>query len=378
MSLFFALLLVAGFLCLVFAALLFAGSRHERDLFAKGTALRLERPRTNPTLSPDRDEDWEAGGVFNPAAWYDGEKVHLFYRAVGADGVSRLGYASSTDGLTFSERLPYPIFSPRSGFGIPKVRAELARQRGYDPERNPSGWGWAGIEDPRATAIGDRVYLTFTAFDGWGFVRMAFTSLESTDIWKKRWNWRVPVFLSPPNEIHKNWVIFPEKIRGKFAVLHSVSPSVEIAYVDDLERIGSSEPYIESRRGPRGCTGTSGWDSSIRGVGPSPIKTTDGWLVLYHAMDKRDPDRYKLGALLLSLDDPTRIIARAPEAILAPDMWYENDGKPGVVYACGAIVKDGELYVYYGGGDKHVCVAHTPIAKLLMWMKGDGQREKLV
>ena len=98
-----------------------------------------------------------------------------------------------------------------------------------------------------------------------------------------------------------------------------------------------------------------------------------GWLLLYHAIDSREPHKYKLGAMILSAEDPTKILYRSPRPILAPDMHYENDGKPGVIYASGAVVKDGELYVYYGGGDKYVCSAHTPMRELLNWLKNYGK-----
>ncbi len=117
------------------------------------------------------------------------------------------------------------------------------------------------------------------------------------------------------------------------------------------------------------------WDTSMRGAGAPPIKTDRGWLLLYHAMDKRDPNRYKLGAMLLDLTDPTRILYRSPSPILEPEMPYENDGKPGVVYASGTAVIEGILYVYYGGGDKHVCVAETNLRALLDWLTTYGKVE---
>jgi hypothetical protein len=108
------------------------------------------------------------------------------------------------------------------------------------------------------------------------------------------------------------------------------------------------------------------WDTWIRSSGPPPVKTDRGWLVLYHAMDKRFPHiGYKLGAMLLDLDNPEKIIAKAKSPILEPDMWYENDWKPGVVYSCGAVEKNGTLYIYYGGGDKYVCVATADLGKLV-------------
>ena len=75
-------------------------------------------------------------------------------------------------------------------------------------------------------------------------------------------------------------------------------------------------------------------------------------------MDHKNPDRYKMGAMILDLKDPTKVLYRSAEPILEPEEWYENEGyKSGVVYSCGAVVKDGVLFVYYGGADKVSCVA---------------------
>ena len=74
-------------------------------------------------------------------------------------------------------------------------------------------------------------------------------------------------------------------------------------------------------------------------------------------MDKNEPNRYKVGVMLLDLKDPQKVKYRSAHPILEPEEWYENDGKPGIVYANGAVVKDGILFVYYGSGDKYIGVA---------------------
>ncbi len=90
---------------------------------------------------------------------------------------------------------------------------------------------------------------------------------------------------------------------------------------------------------------------------------------LAHAMDKDDGGRYKVGDMLLDLKNPEKILHRAQEPILEPDMWYENDWKPGIVYANGAVVKDGKLLVYYGGGDKYIGLASISLSELLDSLK---------
>ena len=154
-----------------------------------------------------------------------------------------------------------------------------------------------------------KIYLTYTAFDGWGSVRIALSSIAKDDFVNRRWRWSAPVFLSPPGEVHKNWVLFPEKINGKFAILHSLSPKILIDYVDDLSEFEDDAKNIKSHYSR--FSNVDGWDSWVRGAGPPPIKTKLGWLLLYHAMDVRDPNRYKLGAMILDADDPTKILYRS-------------------------------------------------------------------
>ena len=92
------------------------------------------------------------------------------------------------------------------------------------------------------------------------------------------------------------------------------------------------------------------------------IKTKDGWLLIYQAVCRRDESRYKMGAMLLDLKDPTKVLARSRNPILEPIAPYENEGwKAGVVYPCGAVVINNRLFVYYGGADMVVCVASAKL-----------------
>jgi len=336
--------------------------RAKRKAKAKSVIARHEG---NPIIEPSYDNHWEAKATFNPTALHADGKVHIIYRAIGTDDVSRLGYARSDDGLSIDERLTQPCYT--IGHAVPT--ASLDYQIPYC-----SGGGWnGGCEDPRLTLIGDRVYIIYTAFDGWGSVRMALSSISLDDFLARRWNWRKPVIISPPGEIHKNWVLFPEKINGKFAILHSLTPEVRVDYFDSLDELDGVTKFIRSSHVGRRADAGGAWDSFVRGVGPAPIKTKYGWLVLYHGMDDRDPNRYKLGAMILDKDDPTKVLYRAKKAILAPDECYENEGyKSGVIYSCGAVVMGEELFVYYGGADKVTCVATVHLDSFLKELVANG------
>lgn len=322
----------------------------------------LLRIKNNPIIAP-RLYSWESKATFNPTAFMANGKIHLIYRAIGEDDSSVLGYASTKNGRKILERPTNFIYKR---FNEPVESISSSFSINYT-----SGGGWnGGSEDPRVTLIGDILYMLYTSFDGWGSVRIALTSIKLEDFKKKKWEWKKPVLISPPGEINKNWVIFPEKINGKFAILHSFYPKILVDYFDSLDEFDGKK-YIKSDN-TRPVDKTRTWDSWFRGVGPSPIKTSMGWLILYHAMDHNNPDRYRMGAIILDLNNPTRMLYRSSKPILEPKEWYENEGyKRGVVYSCGAVVKDGELFVYYGGADTVVCVASISIEELLRSLKKD-------
>ncbi len=100
------------------------------------------------------------------------------------------------------------------------------------------------------------------------------------------------------------------------------------------------------------------------GINTPPIKTPHGWLTIYHAVG---PDKfYRLGALLLDLDDPGKVLHRTPDWLMQPEKDYEIEGfYRGVCFPCGAVVKDGTLFVYYGGADKCCAVATCDFGRLL-------------
>lgn len=331
--------------------------------------LSLTRYENNPVVKPKAYSNWETVGTFNPAAIKDDEGfVHLLYRAIGDDGISRIGHAKSKDGVSFANKTPYPVYV----FSSPSLNnfESSSSPKYYDSNIYYSGGSWGGCEDPRAVVMDGRVYMTYTAFEGWQSVRIALTSISMADLKAGKWNWRKPKFISSITEVNKNWVLFPEKINGKMAILHSVSPKVQISYVDDVNYIKGDE-FIRSKA-PSGGREDK-WDNWMRGAGSPPVKTSLGWLLLYHAMDKNDPDKYKVGCMVLDLKDPSIILYRSIYPILEPEAFYENDWKPGVVYASGALVLNEDLYVYYGGGDKNVCVAKTPLKPLLTWLKKYGK-----
>ena len=320
----------------------------------------LQRTHHNPILKPDTNYSWENSAVFNSGAIYLDNKVHFIYRAITSDGESVFGYAASGNGLNVDERSTEPVYVTKKNLGIEVLDLEFPSTFSYQ-----SGNSSSGCEDPRLTQVSDTIYMTYTGFNSSSPPCVELTSISVTDFLNKQWNWKKPIRISPPNEMHKNWVIFPEKINGHYAVLHSLTPQILIEYLDTLHHNAFTikSCYRPTEKNTR-------WDNWIRGIGPPPIKTSEGWLILYHAMDRKDPNKYKIGAMLLDLLNPTKILYRVNHPILEPDAVYENEGyKSGVVYACGAVVINKLLMVYYGAADTVLCVASINLETLLYNLK---------
>ncbi|MGB4834016.1 MAG: hypothetical protein WBP40_03240 [Candidatus Moraniibacteriota bacterium] len=326
-----------------------------------GIRIPIERFAQNPIIEPVIRNSWEAFATFNPAAIYLDGRIHLLYRAQGYDGQSVLGYASSGDGVHIDERHADPAFVPS------RAAESAARTHALS---FVSGGGTGGCEDPRLVEIDGVVYLIYVAFDGANPPGVALTHIAKADFLAKRWEWARPKLISLPGEIQKNWVLFPEQINGKYAIIHGLSPEIRIEYVDSLKKLGDGH-YIRSLKshGGRGYIEPArlrAWDNIVRGVGAPPIKTEYGWLVFYHGMDLRDPGKYKVGVMLLDLEHPEKILRRALEPVLEPEAVYENSGhKPGVIYVCGAVIKDKKLLVYYGAADRSTGVAMADLDSFL-------------
>ncbi|MBW3019703.1 hypothetical protein KY334_00235, partial [Candidatus Woesearchaeota archaeon] len=318
----------------------------------------LKRSHKNPIIKPNYRNHWESYQTFNPGVVKIGDEIHFLYRAIGSDGVSRLGYAKSKNGYDIHDREDFPVYEDSSEFSP------------YSYYCAASGGSWSGAEDPRLVRVDDedKIYVTFTSCsDG---LRMGISSIELKDFVKKRWNWKKTWHLSPPGEVHKNWVIFPNKINGKYAIIHSISPEISIEYRDTLEVDGD---YIKSYFNPNKNAKKD--DLYIRGAGPPPVKTKEGWLLFYHYMNRDDMSKYKIGVMLLDLKNPEKIISNPKIPLLIPEELYELEGfKSGVVYASGAVIKGKNLILYYGGADSFVCAASIELNKLLKQIKSKDKK----
>jgi predicted GH43/DUF377 family glycosyl hydrolase len=304
----------------------------------------LERYPGNPILGPSFDP-WQRVAVFNPAVCWDGSKVHILYRAIGVDLISRLGYASSADGVMIDNRISQPVLSPE----FP--------------------WESWGCEDPRITRLDDTHVLTYTAYSRGG-PRVALATTQDFKTFKK-------LGLLGPDMKDKNAVFFPERIGGKVAMLHRIGPAIQIAFADSLKEFSSSNvhywgDYVRKITKHVLIWPNRWWEREKIGAGPPPMKTEEGWLLFYHGVDRNR--WYRMGAVLLDLDNPHKIIARTKEPLLEPQETYERFGLvPNVLFPTGAYVKDKTLYVYYGAADRTCGVAMAPLDEFLDFLKKEGK-----
>jgi predicted GH43/DUF377 family glycosyl hydrolase len=327
----------------------------------KKTELILKKHIDNPIISPNPKNNWEAFNTLNPAAVYANNKVHILYRAQGFDYISSVGYAVSSDGVSIEKRFNKPIYQPIAGF-------ETNETGKVNPNLMSAG-GHGGVEDPRATLLENKIYMTYVAFNGWDSVRLALTYIYLDDFLKQRWNWSKPVLISRPGVIDKSGCLLPEKVNGKYVFFHRIFPNILIDYVDNLSFTGKNK-YLKGQYQIK--VRENMWDSRKIGAGAPPIKTESGWLLIYYGVDDRDDSKYHIGAMLLDLNQPEKVLYRTNHPILMPTKDYENTGfKPGIAYPCGAVKVKDQLLVYYGAADSVVCVATANIETFLNELKGN-------
>lgn len=218
------------------------------------------------------------------------------------------------------------------------------------PNNDLETWG---IEDPRITRIDGSYYIVFSSVSpvGVGVGLAVTTDFETVH--------RLGLIFPPEN---KDVVLFPERIGDKYYALHRPvpkgigRPEVWISESDNLRYWGNHRYLMGLREGH--------WDNTRIGSGAVPFKTEKGWLELYHAADEND--RYCMGAVLLELDNPAKIIARSHQPILVPEAPYETDGFFGnVVFSCGAIAEEDIVKLYYGVADTSMACAELRISEIL-------------
>lgn len=289
--------------------------------------LELKRHEAGPLLYPQPLHRWEALNVFNCAVTQHNHLFHMHYRAQGVDFISRIGYAVSADGLRWN-RLEEPVLVPHQG------RED-----------------YRGIEDPRVTPLEGRFYMCYTAYGENGNFPVIAVS-DNLITWED---------VAPLEKTeNKDHVLFPEKIGGRYAILHRRRPHIWIAFSDDLIH-WDDHTILLSPRPPEATP--DGWDSKSIGANGVPVKTDDGWLLFYHGYG---PDQiYRHSIALLDKDDPTRVLHHPATYIFQPvETWEIRGDVPNVTFSCSNNVVGDELRFYYAGADRVIGLATAPMAEV--------------
>jgi len=331
--------------------------------------MRLQRYAGNPILSPHPDHPWEDLAVFNPAAYYDAARgeVLLLYRAAEShpDYKCYFGLATSKNGYDFERVSDQPVLSP-----------------------SVEGFDGATIQDPRMIKWGDWFYVTYAArhypfgqfwipggrdsyvkpdcgadFPHYLKTNATLTGLAMTRDFK---TWVRAGWLTNPVLDDRDVILFPEKVGGKYVMMHRplewIGPEYGtehacawISFADDLMGFRESKQLLRNKYA---------WEVYKMGFNTPPIRTPAGWLAIYHAVgaDKH----YRIGAVLLDLEDPGKVLHRTPEPIMEPEADYETEGfYKGAIFPGGAVVIDGTFFLYYGGGDRVCAVATCRLDELV-------------
>jgi predicted GH43/DUF377 family glycosyl hydrolase len=316
----------------------------------------------NVFLDPIRKKPvrWEASNTFNPAAIVRGDSIDVLYRAednTGAKGIgghtSRLGLASSTDGVFFT-RYVEPVFYPA------------------DDTQKANEWP-GGTEDPRIVASPDGTYvLTYTQWNRKNY-RVGIATSPDLLHWKKFG----PAFADAGpkyaqlryksagivTELHKGRPV-AAKIHGKYWMYWGekeirLATSADLIHWTPVEDAQGKTVVVLAQR-------SGHFDSGFPEVGPPPLLTAKGILVIYNGKNGDGPDRdtsigagaYSAGEALFSKDDPSKVLERSDKPVLQPEMPYEKTGQyaAGTTFAEGLVFYNSKWFLYYGCADSRVGV----------------------
>jgi predicted GH43/DUF377 family glycosyl hydrolase len=305
--------------------------------------MKLIRFDGNPILEK-KDVSFRVNSIFNPGAVKFGDKYLLLCRIEMPNGRSALIKAISSDGYNFIVSDTITI--------SPEDHADFYKYVEW------------GVEDARIIRIDSKYYITYTGYSKY----MPLVMLAETTDFEKF------IFHGPVSEpSNKDCTLFPEKINGFYCRLDrpTAEDKSNIWYAEssDLIHWGRHKVVAEPQAGS--------WEQDKIGTSSTPIRTKNGWLLLYHGVRGFGitSNIYKLGVMLLDLEKPWLILGRSNEPILQPDFGYERTGDVNnVVFCNGWIVEpEGKVMIYYSGADMNICLAETSVEYLLSLCLTDSQ-----
>jgi len=322
------------------------------------------------------DYEFENEAVLNPAAYREGDNVHIFYRAVREGNHSSIGYCKLDGPLTIAERWDKPFMIPE-----------------FDYESQ-------GVEDARISKIDDTFYLTYTAYDGIN-ARGALATSKDLFHFKKHGLIVPPIsyahfvyLVEKAGKVNKNYyhnhkfyyqeadpdekillwdknlVFFPRRIKGNLVFLHRIRPGIQLVSVKEIKDLTKEfwDDYFRNFQDHIVMDPEFEHESSYIGSGCPPIETEHGWLLIYHGVEDTDKGLVysACAAALLDIDDPRKEIARLTYPLFSPEYRWELIGDVNnVVFPTGTALFGDTLFIYYGAADSHIAVASLSMSELM-------------
>jgi predicted GH43/DUF377 family glycosyl hydrolase len=330
--------------------------------------MNIKRSSANPIVVPGQ-YDWRKVSVFNPGVIYENNKFYMYERAAGSlkPFITQIGLLESDDGTHFKSAAREPVFT--------------AEQLGF-----PMG----SVEDARVVKIDDVIYMCYAlqpyAFDCWptghtlpDYYPEHYREWEENKVAPMLTRSGIAVsrdfkaftqlcYTTPAEIDDRDNALFPRKIGGQYAILRRPMQYVGKEYGTEIPGIwiSYSEDLFEWSRPELVATAENfEWEGTKIGAAASPVWTKDGWLLLYHGVDKKNV--YRVGAMLLELENPAVVKGRTKNFIMEPEYYYEKHGLviPNTVFPTSVIERDGELYIYYGCCDTCIALATVSVEEML-------------
>lgn len=296
----------------------------------------------NPIISIN-DIPYKANSVFNAGVVKVNDLIFLLMRVEDRCGISHLTLAQSKNGMKNWQISPQPTINP-----CPNEYPEEV-------------WG---IEDPRIIYLEEKKLwaITYTAYSKEGPLVSLITTTDFH-------NYTRSGSVMPPED--KDAALFPVRFNGRWAMIHrpvsylpTLKANIWISFSPDLKHWGDHQVLIKARKG-------SWWDANKIGLSPPPLRTEEGWLVLYHGVKSiASGIIYRLGLALLDKGNPCNLICRSDEWVFSPKESYETYGDVDkVVFPCGWIQENDKISLYYGCADSCIGLATANLSELLEWLK---------
>ena len=346
-----------------------------RSLTWKDMSLELKRCPKNPIVRPGTYA-WRQAVTFNPAVIYDEGRFYMYERSGGQlrPFHNYIGALVSEDGIHFEHLSEEPVLTPEmcgSKFGsvqdprVVKIDGTFCMTFAY----RPYAWNCfpTGVGVPESCQA-EYPNVTFKPEEN--------QTRSGIAVSNDRINWEFHSWSSDIGIDDRNHILFPEKIDGRFALLRrprsfvhtntggqdEEPPSVCISYSEDLHSWTAPQKVISPK---------FEWENNRIGGSTPPIKTSEGWLTTYHGVDTIDSSIrqvcYRMGLMMLDLEDPSKVIARCPDFVFEPVEYYEKVGLyiPNVVFPTAAVVVDGVVNLYYGCCDTAIGLATASLQDMI-------------